>query len=319
MITERAIAMVRRSLALEETAGAGRIIRASVCTVLGAGLMALGLRRKGAVGGVLAAAGAASLFRGASDWLSQQEQEGSAWLGTEQGSSGKAGTEIECSLSDAYGFCRELRNLQSIVPQAVLPAGSPASSAGEWNSDLLEAREGELLVWRIRRGDIEHLGRMTFQPATHGRGTAVEFWIWRPPPSDTRSDLQIDAEEMLRRLKVVLETRAGGVPSPLDETGLTFTTGALQSPADGADEAGRAPESGEPGDTRRVFERRDVSSVAGDDVGYAPESGDRVADRTDEKARIEQIEESAGEHRVLQGSEESFPASDAPSWTPGRA
>jgi len=88
------------------------------------------------------------------------------------------------------------------------------------------------------------------------------------------------------------------------------------------DWTGWAPESGEPGETRAGYGRGECSSVAGDDLGLAPESGERFVDTpTAEAAPVcERIEELADEDdRVMESSEESFPASDAPSWTSGRA
>lgn len=49
-----------------------RVLRASVCTAVGAGLVALGLRRKGAVGGLLTMAGGVSLFHALTDLFEQR-------------------------------------------------------------------------------------------------------------------------------------------------------------------------------------------------------------------------------------------------------
>lgn len=177
------IQSILRAAAQTEDVGSSRRVRAPVCTVLGAGLILLGLQRKGAWGGVLAAIGGASLYRALSDWL-------------------EAGARAKRA--------------------GVVPGAGAAALAG------MAAIENETLF-------------------------------------------------------------------------------------------GWAPESGEPGETRVGLGRCAIYSTAGDDVGFAPESGDRTMDREEMEVFLpEGGGRERAEDRVLEGSEESFPASDAPSWTPGR-
>lgn len=188
MFESKTAAGLRRQLSSLTGGSAGKSIRASVRSAVGAGLLALGLRRKGVLGGLMATVGAASLFRALGDFREI----------------GEAGSEKKA-------FARQRR--------ASRPSLAPAA-----------------------------------------------------PPAE-------------------------------EETG-----------------TGWAPESGEPEEIAR-FGPDEVFGVAGSDASVAPESGDRILDRQSMDQGLpetESFEEQASEQRVLEGSEESFPASDAPSWTPGR-
>lgn len=295
-----------------------RSARASLYVALGGGLIGLGLMRKGALGGALAAAGGAALIHALRDWFRAGPVD-------ESRSFGDARDTIGRSVSDVYSFCCELDNLRSIVPQSVLPPG-PRVGQEELDARLVECRPDELVVWRSLRGDIEHYGRMEFHPAEYGRATLVQLSLWRLPLAAVDPlvpDLRQQARETLRRLKGVLESGSGMAESFFEELQMPLAEDLSNSPDE--DLTGWAPESGEPDESRTWFGRGEASSVSGDDVSLAPESGERFVDRAEGNrlsetgsSDLERYEESAAEHRVLEGSEESFPASDAPAWTPGR-
>lgn len=238
---------------------------------------------------------------------------------------GAADAFIARAVSEVFGFCRELKNLQSILSQWIMPPGSLPGEFGRatWRSEILEEQGGQLLVWQVTNDRFQYRGRMEFQPARYGLGTSVALLLQcMPPELLPQVDLQREAEESLRRLKVVLEARAVAeavaepdqvVPSA--ETRVAPTQGDVES---------WAPESGEPAEVQVGYGRGERSSVAGDDVGLAPESGERVVDERTQRGvppealpETGTIEERADEYRVAEGSEESFPASDVPSWAPG--
>lgn len=274
--------------------------QAAIWGLTGAALMGYGMRRKGMLGSTLAAAGAASIYRAFSQLLPGQRMK----------TAGCAETVIQQSVPEVFRFCAHLSNLRSILPRTIM---SPAPGLPEEEgirAQVIESREHDLLVWRAVQDECQYVGRMEFHPAYYGRGTSVALSLEQSAGGPAwAGNLQQHAEESLRRLKAVLESHAGED---------VFAVGELAS--DTAEVTGWAPESGEPDERRFGYSRADVSSSFGDDEGFAPESGDRILDRAVDQSlpEPERIEENAQENRVTEGSEESFPASDAPSWTPGR-
>src|SRR6188768_1944534 len=88
-------------------------------------------------------------------------------------------------VAEVYAFWRRLENLplfmKSIVSvtergggQSTWIARGPAGETWQWESEILEDRPEELLVWRSLPGsDVHHHGAVRFQQAPAGRGTEV--------------------------------------------------------------------------------------------------------------------------------------------------
>jgi uncharacterized membrane protein len=99
-------------------------------------------------------------------------------------------------------------------------ARGPAGRTWHWESEILEDRPGELLVWRSRPGsEVHHHGAVRFQEAPAGRGTELRVGIEFLPPGGiagrvvarlARRAPEHEVEEDLRRLKQVME--AGETP-----------------------------------------------------------------------------------------------------------
>jgi uncharacterized membrane protein len=95
-------------------------------------------------------------------------------------------------------------------------AKGPMSKNIEWDAEIIEERENELLVWKSLPGSIvESMGRVEFMDAPGGRGTIVHVSMRYNPPGGSLGaafarlfgedpDMQIN--EDLRHFKQITET-----------------------------------------------------------------------------------------------------------------
>jgi uncharacterized membrane protein len=134
-------------------------------------------------------------------------------------------------VAEVYAFWRRLENfplfMKSILSVTERGGGrsswvarGPAGQIWEWESEILEDRPAELLVWRSRPGsEVRHHGAVRFHDAPAGRGTEVRVGIEFLPPGGiagrvvarlARGLPEHQVEEDLRRLKQMLE--AGETP-----------------------------------------------------------------------------------------------------------
>jgi uncharacterized membrane protein len=95
-------------------------------------------------------------------------------------------------------------------------ATGPAGSSMEWDADIVEDRQNELIAWRSVEGsELEHSGVVRFDPAPGNRGTMVTVTMRYAPPGGTLGSAVAawfgdDAPQAikmdLRRFKQVMET-----------------------------------------------------------------------------------------------------------------
>ena len=138
---------------------------------------------------------------------------------------------INRPLPDVYGFWRRLENLPRFMAhlESVTETGDGVShwvakapgGTVEWDAELVEEREGELLAWRSKPDTaIPNAGEVRFGQAPTGRGTEVHVALTYEPPAGAAGaafakllgeepDQQV--REDLRRFKQVME--AGEVPT----------------------------------------------------------------------------------------------------------
>lgn len=134
---------------------------------------------------------------------------------------------INSSPQELYAFWRNLENLPRFMRHLesvnVLDertshwvARAPAGRTVEWQSEIVDDQPGSRLSWRTAPdSEVTHTGTVTFEPATHGRGTIVRVQLTYRPPAGflgvqiarlMGEEPKLQIHDDLRRLKQLLET-----------------------------------------------------------------------------------------------------------------
>lgn len=134
---------------------------------------------------------------------------------------------INTSPQELYSFWRNFENLPRFMRhlESVRTldertshwiAKAPAGRSVEWKSEIIDDQPGSRLSWRtVPESEITHTGAVTFEPATHGRGTVVRVQLKYEPPGGVLGsriarllgeEPKVQIHDDLRRLKQLLET-----------------------------------------------------------------------------------------------------------------
>ena len=147
-------------------------------------------------------------------------------------------THIEVSLSvlrpaqELYSYWRRLENLPRFMRhlESVSETGdgrshwiakTPVGSRVEWDAEVVDEREGQLISWRSLPGSqVHNTGSVLFEPLPNDRGTMVRTTFDLAPPGGAAGRLAGKAlgpitrqqvHEDLRRFKNLME--AGEIPT----------------------------------------------------------------------------------------------------------
>jgi len=189
--------------------------------VLGGSALAIyGITRRSPGGMALATAGGVVAYLGAKSNSLQREP--ISW----------SSVLLNCSPREAYRFWRDLENLPRFMrhlESVSLLDGNrsrwiaigPLGKKVQWDAEIVNEREGELITWRSLPGsDIEVDGFVQFRPANANRGTVLFAKIQYRTPKGAAGvalakllgkDPNFLMRQDLRRLKALIET--GEIPT----------------------------------------------------------------------------------------------------------
>ncbi|HEX8143302.1 MAG TPA: SRPBCC family protein [Pyrinomonadaceae bacterium] len=189
-------------------------------------------------GAVLALVGGSLIYRGTTGHCNIYEAVGINTAGTGSDNpivsvSADRGIKVDKSITinkspeELYRFWRRFENLPRFMNhlESVTTTGegrshwvakAPAGSTVQWDAEIYNEKENELIAWRSLDGaDVDNAGSVRFEPSAGGRGTTVRVTLRYDPPGGAlgaavaklfgeNPEQQID--EDLRRFKQVMET-----------------------------------------------------------------------------------------------------------------
>jgi uncharacterized membrane protein len=194
-------------------------------------------------GAVLALVGGALVYRGTTGHCNIYEAAGINTAGTSTDNpvvsvAASRGIKVEKSVTinkspeELYRFWRRFENLPRFMnhlesvtttteSRSHWVARAPAGTTVEWDAEVYNEKENELIAWRSLDGaDVDNAGSVRFEPATGGRGTTVRVTLRYDPPGGALGAMvaklfgenpEQQIEEDLRRFKQVMET--GEIPT----------------------------------------------------------------------------------------------------------
>ncbi len=209
----------------------------------GGALAIYGLTRRTWGGAVLALVGGTLIARGSTGHCYMYDALGVNTAGNETDNPlvsvpAGHGIKVEKSVTvnrapeEVYRFWRNFENLPRFMNhlesvkdlgdnRSHWVANAPAGKTVEWDAEVYNEKENELIAWRSLEGaDVDNAGSVRFEAAPEGRGTIVRVTLKYDPPAGKIGSLVAklwgeepsqQIEEDLRRFKQVMET--GEIPT----------------------------------------------------------------------------------------------------------
>jgi uncharacterized membrane protein len=218
-------------------------------SALGGGALAVygltQLIRSGSWGGAaLALVGGSLIYRGTSGHCAMYEAAGINTSGTGTGEKSpvvsvpaERGIKVEESIvinsrtpGELYSFWRNFENLPRFMNhlESVTSSGNrshwvakaPAGTSVEWDAEVYNEKDGELIAWRSLEGSqVDNAGSVHFTAAPGGGGTEVRVVLKYDPPGGAigaavaklfGEEPSQQIREDLRRFKQLMETGSAG-------------------------------------------------------------------------------------------------------------
>lgn len=176
-------------------------LQRSASLVAGATLVALGLRRRTPAGAVLALAGADLLYRGATGYCHLLGALGVDTANRKSRSGASAGAvEIQRSITVLEARGEVYRRWRDPQAQPLVwshfaeitdatdegahwRVGAPLGRTLEWDTRLVEDRDGEVIRWESTGGDLPNEGTVEFRDAPGDFGTEITLRVRFDPPA----------------------------------------------------------------------------------------------------------------------------------------
>jgi len=192
--------------------------------IIGIGLAAAGLARRGWVRWAFLAVGGSLVLRALTGLrpiyqpLDSDKRRDRSGVPGNRGTRIEASVEINCDAETLFGFWRNLEQLPRVmrhVESVEEGAGKlshwkvagPAGQTLEWDAEIINERQGRLIAWQSLPGaSVSNAGSVRFEPTRHGAtrvkvalefdppagsvGTAVAGLLGNSPQSDLMGDLQ---------------------------------------------------------------------------------------------------------------------------------
>ncbi len=209
--------------------------------LIGGALVGYGIKQRSPLSLALALFGGGLLYRGASGECELYRTLG--YNTTDQSSSRsdhvardfhvEKSISINSSPAELYGFWHNLENLTRFMEglESVTSVGGnrshwiaqgPGGKNVEWDAEIINQREDEMLAWRsLPGGDVETAGSVHFRPLSRKRGTMLSLSMKYNPPAGKLGahiasllgeGLDDRLDEDLMTFKQVMET--GMAPAP---------------------------------------------------------------------------------------------------------